>query len=253
VDRSFDALVAEADSAPIVGWNFDWLIGRATEELPSWGYSHLLAERYRQCPKVLDLQSGDGERLASLLHLPPLMVATEGYGPNLTRAAQLLRSRAGVFVVGTDDRHELLPFSGATFDLVTSRHPISTWWTEIERVLRPGGSYLSQQVGPDSLRELSEFIMGPWPEGSARDPQLAARQAADAGLVVTDLRDEWLRTVFYDIGAVIYFLRLVIWIVPGFSVRRYRDRLWLLYQQMERDGHFVSYASRFLIEAAKPT
>jgi SAM-dependent methyltransferase len=253
VGRSFEALSDEAESVPIAGWNFDWLHGRATEELPSWRYSDLLDERYQWSQRVLDLQSGDGERLASLTHLPPLLVATEGYGPNLTRAGQRLPSRAGAFVVGTDDRHEMLPFIGATFDLVTSRHPITTWWKEIERVLRPGGCYLSQQVGPDSLRELSEFIMGPWPEGSDRDPHLAERQATDAGLVVTDLREERLQTVFYDIGAVIYFLRLVVWIVPGFSVHRYRDRLSSLHEQIERDGSFVSYASRFLIEAGKPT
>src|SRR5580704_9812515 len=101
----------------------------------------------------------------------------------------------------------MLPFVGALFDLVTSRHPITTWWTEIGRVLRPGGSYLSQQVGKDSLKELSELIMGPHLQGSTRDPRVAEQQAADAGLVVTDLREERLQTVFYDIGAVVYFLR----------------------------------------------
>jgi SAM-dependent methyltransferase len=252
VDQSFESLIADAESAPIVGWNFDWLDGRATEERPSWEYSRLLSERYQQAEKVLDLQSGSGEMLATLSHLPPFLVATEGYSPNLTLAAQRLRSR-GVHVVGTDDGHELLPFSDAVFDLVTSRHPVTTWWKEIERVLRPGGSYLSQQVGPNSLRELSEYIMGPWRAGSARDPRRAARQAADAGLVVTDLREERLRTVFYDVGAVVYFLRLVIWIVPNFSINRYRDRLWSLHQQIHRDGQYVAHASRFLIEASKPS
>jgi hypothetical protein len=148
------------------------------------------------------LQSGGGEMLASLPHFPALLVATEGYGPNLVHAANRLRQR-GAFIVGTDDKHKVLPFSDATFDLVTSRHPVSTWWTEIERVLLPGGSYLSQHVGPDSVRDLSEFIMGPWPEGPGRDPRLAEQEATAAGLMITDLREERLRTVFYDIGAVV--------------------------------------------------
>jgi hypothetical protein len=59
--------------------------------------------------------------------------------------------------------------------------------------------------------------------------------------------------VFYDVGAVVYFLRLVIWIVPNFSVERYRDRLWSLHQQIGRDGRYVAHASRFLIEESKPT
>ncbi len=252
VDQSFESLIAEAQAAPIVGWNFDWLQGRATEERPSWQYSRLLAERYRHAEKVVDLQSGSGEMLARLPHLPSLLVATEGYLPNLTLAAQRLRP-LGVHVVGTDDRREVLPFSDGVFDLITSRHPITTWWKEIERVLRPGGAYLSQQVGPNSMRELSEYIVGPWLKGSARDSHLAAEKAADAGLVVTDLREERLRTSFYDVGAVVYFLRLVVWIVPDFSVERYRDQLWSLHQQIVREGQYVTHASRFLIEASKPS
>jgi len=108
------------------------------------------------------------------------------------------------------------------FELVTSRHPVDTWWDEIARVLRPGGSYLSQQVGPGSLADLSEFLMGPLPAGSKREPDLARGAAEQAGLVVTDLRCERPRTAFFDIGAVVFFLRLVVWIVPGFTVDRYR-------------------------------
>lgn len=251
MDQFFEALVAEANSTPIRGWNFEWLAGRATEERPSWQYSKLVAERFEQSRRALDLQSGGGEMLASVPSLPPLLVATEGYLPNVVHAADRLRQR-GAFVVATDDEHEMLPFCDAMFDLVTSRHPITTWWPEIERVLLPGGTYLSQQIGPDSVRDLSEFIMGPWPKSSARNPRLAEHEAIGAGLVITDLRQERLRTVFYDIGAVVYFLRLVIWIVPDFSVERYRDRLWTLHQKIQRDGRYVAHASRFLIEARKP-
>jgi len=54
-------------------------------------------------------------------------------------------------------------------------------------------------------------------------PFADARAAAEAaGLRVIDLRMESLHTEFRDIGAVIYFLRKVIWIVPGFTVARAR-------------------------------
>jgi hypothetical protein len=145
-----------------------------------------------------------------------------------------------------------LPLRDDAFELVTSRHPVATWWDEIARVLRPGGTYLSQQVGPDSLRELAEYLMGPLPAGSARDPDAAVTAAEHAGLVVTDLRVERPRTEFYDIGSVVYFLRLVVWIVPDFSVPRYRDRLRALHEHIVRDGCFATTASRFLIEASKP-
>ncbi len=247
---SFEQLIAEAQSASIEGWDFSWLAGRATEERPSWRYSETVAKRATSAVSMLDLQSGGGEMLAGLPHLPPLVVATEGYAPNVAVASRRLGAR-GAYVVATQD--DRLPFSDDTFDLVTSRHPIATWWDEICRVLLPGGTYLSQQVGPNSVGELSDYMLGPRPQGSRRDPQLARVAAQKAGLVVVDLREERLRTVFHDVGAVVYFLRLVIWIVPDFTVDRFRDRLRALHEQIERNGPFVAYASRFLIEARKPS
>ncbi|KJK50567.1 hypothetical protein UK12_33690, partial [Saccharothrix sp. ST-888] len=49
-----------------------------------------------------------------------------------------------------------LPFSDEAFDLVTRRHPLTVWWEEIARVLRPGGTYLAQHVGHSSVFELVE-------------------------------------------------------------------------------------------------
>src|SRR5438552_1644335 len=216
VSRPFDDLIEEAVAAPIRGWDFTWLDGRATEERPPWRYSAQLAERARLSSAMLDLQSGDGRMLAELPERPPLLVASEGYAPNVALAAHRLIP-AGGFVVVTHDDRSAIPFRRETFDLVTSRHPVDTWWTEIARVLRPGGTYLSQQVGPHTVRELSEVMLGPLPPGSKRDPQLAQRLAEEAGLRVVDLQEARLRTVFYDVGAVVYFLRLVVWIVPGFT------------------------------------
>jgi hypothetical protein len=68
---------------------------------------------------------------------------------------------------------------------------------------------------------------------------------------VTDLRAESLRTEFRDIGSVIYFLRKVIWIVPGFTVDAYRGRLKALHDQIEQTGPFRATTRRFLIEAVK--
>ena len=83
------------------------------------------------------------------------------------------------------------------------------------------------------------------------DSQRAARSAEKAGLAVVDLRQESLLTVFNDVGAVVYFLRKVLWTVPGFTVEKYRDRLLALHDQILREGPFKAHAERFLIEALK--
>lgn len=251
MEGSFEELIAEAKAAPIDGWDFSWLSGRATEERPSWGYSRLLVERARDVLSLLDLQTGGGELLGQLPRLPRLTVATEGWEPNVGRAARRLQPRGARVVVAQEDR-PTLPFASDSFDLVVSRHPVVTWWDEVARILRPGGRYFSQQVGPHSMREVTEFFMGPQPATSAREPELARQEARAAGLRVDGLRTERLRATFADVGAIVYFLRLVIWTVPGFNVEKYRDRLSAMHREITANGPFVAHATRFLIEATKP-
>ncbi|KPC93191.1 class I SAM-dependent methyltransferase [Streptomyces albus] len=250
--RSFDDLVAEAASVSVDGWDFSWLEGRATEERPSWGYQRLMSARLATVSSALDVQTGGGEVLAEAEKLPPAMAATEAWPPNVAKATALLRPR-GVIVVADGDEPPL-PFADNAFELVTSRHPVRAWWSEIARVLEPGGSYLAQHVGPASVFELVEFFLGPQPEARRRRrPEDERAEAEAAGLEVVDLRAERLRMEFFDIGAVVYFLRKVIWMVPGFTVERYRDRLRDLHERIETDGPFVAHSARFLIEARKPT
>lgn len=124
-----------------------------------------------------------------------------------------------------------------------SRHPVELVWPEIARVLRPGGVFFSQQVGAGSNRELTDFLMGPQPVAPGSSAGWAADQAKRAGLVVVDLREEALRTVFNDVGTVVYFLRKVLWTVPGFTVDGYRDQLRRMHETIRSEGPFVAHAS----------
>ncbi len=248
---SFDELVARAGAACVDGWEFSWLDGRATEQRPSWGYQRLMGQRMAPATAALDIQTGGGEVLAGVPKLPPVAVATESWPPNLARATRNLRPR-GVVVVADEDSPPL-PFADGAFDLVVSRHPVRIWWDEIARVLEPGGTYLSQQIGPDNLHEVKEYFLGPIPLGrSGGEPELVRDGARAAGLEVVDLRSESLLVEFFDVGAVVYFLRKVIWIVPDFTVEKYRDRLVDLHRLIEREGRFVAHSRRLLVEARKP-
>ncbi|MFG3583729.1 class I SAM-dependent methyltransferase [Streptomyces sp. NPDC047990] len=252
VPRTFDELVAEAASASVEGWDFSWFEGRATEQRPSWGYARAMGERLAEAVAALDIQTGGGEVLASAPRLPPVMAATEGWPPNVAKATALLRPRGAVVVAAPEDAP--LPFADGAFDLVTSRHPVRAHWTEIARVLSPGGTYFSQQVGPASVFELVEHFVGRQPDAvrNARHPDRARADAAAAGLDVVDLRAERLRVEFFDIGAVVHFLRKVIWMVPGFTVDRYLPQLRSLHERIEAEGPFVAHSTRLLVEARKP-
>jgi len=63
---------------------------------------------------------------------------------------------------------------------------------------------------------------------------------------------ERLRVSFHDVGAVVYFLRKVVWTVPGFSGDGYRDRLRDLDSLIRREGPFLAHSTRVLVEAHRP-
>jgi SAM-dependent methyltransferase len=246
---NFEELVQEGESPPVAGWDFSWFAGRATEERPAWGYSRLLAQRMRDATAAVDLQTGGGEVLATIPQAPPVLVATESWAPNLEVARANLRPLGATVVAAADGPG--LPFRSGAFDLVVSRHPVRTWWDEVARVLRPGGTFLSQQIGTGTVRELAEAMRGPLPPRPGQGTAQTAAAARTAGLVVVDLRHQSLRTVFHDIGAVVYFLRKVVWIVPDFTVERYRAQLAELHRHIQAHGPFVAHAQRFLIEARR--
>lgn len=200
----------------------------------------------------LDIQTGGGEVLAGAgaETFPPTLVATEGWPPNLARATALLHP-LGVVVVA--DREEPpLPFADDAFDLVISRHPATVHWSEIARVLAPGGTYFAQHVGGGANVEISEHFLGPLDLGDARDHEVEADQARASGLEVVQCRNERLQLEFFDVGAMVFFLRKVVWTVPDFTVHRHRTRLRGLHDQIERDGVFRSTMSRTLFEARQP-
>ncbi len=146
-----------------------------------------------------------------------------------------------------------LPFPDGSFQLVTSRHPVRPDWTEIHRVLEPGGHYVAQHVGPASAFELIEHFLGPLPEArSGRDPQRECAAAQDAGLVVTKLRTARCRMEFFDVGAVVWILRKCVWWVPDFTVEKYLDELAELDRRMRRGKPFVAHSTRHLIQAQRP-
>ena len=248
--KPFDALVAEAETADVSGWGFDWLAGRASEERPPWGYARLLAQRLASVESALDLDTGGGEVLAEAERFPPRMIATEAWPPNAQKARERLGARGVQVVEVASDA--ALPFVDASFALVTSRHPVRPDWAEIHRVLQPGGHYFAQHVGPASAFELIEHFLGPLPrERRQRDPQEEAAAAQAAGLVVTDLRTARSGMIFHDVGAVVWILRKCVWWVPDFSVEKYGGALLALDRQMREGQPFVAHSTRHLIEARR--
>lgn len=138
-----------------------------------------------------------------------------GHGGGRVMAAQRGRGDATAASAGSggcgDSGRAAAALCESAFDLVVSRHPAVVWWNEIARVLRPGGAYFAQHVGPATMWELVEHFLGPQPDARARrHPYREAEEARAAGLGIVDVRYERLRAKFFDIAAAVFFLRKVI-------------------------------------------
>jgi SAM-dependent methyltransferase len=199
---------------------------------------------------MMDLGTGGGELLASLAPLPPDTHATESYSPNQAIARARL-APLGVTLHTTEEDAPRLPFPDERFDLVISRHD-SYDPLEIYRVLKKGGGFITQQVGGLDNLELNQVlekeISYPFTDCSlAKD----LTGLYDAGFLITRAEKAALRSVFKDIGAVVYYLKAIPWQVPGFSPSSHAEGLIRLHNIIERQGEFLATAHRFMIVARK--
>jgi hypothetical protein len=96
------------------------------------------------------------------------------------------------------------------------------------------------------------FLLGPQPRDPVPRIERLRQQVLQAGLELAELREERTRVEFFDVAAVVYFLRKVVWTVPGFTAEQYRDKLRDIDRLIRRDGAFVSHSSRILLDARKP-
>jgi len=65
------------------------------------------------------------------------------------------------------------------------------------------------------------------------------------------VREQALRVEFFDVGAVVHFLKKVLWTVPGFTVDGYTEPLARMRRHIQGYGSFVSHSQRFFIEARR--
>jgi len=247
----FDELLIDAERTLFEGWDFSLFGNRFTEQPTSWDYRSQIKPHMDKAAHVLDMGTGGGEFLASMLPSTAEVSATEGYAPNVPIARDRL-APLGVAVAQTHtENNEDLPFPDGEFDLVMNRHE-SFDATELARVMAPGGIFITQQVGGTDLAELNEQLGAPPPTHIAWDVATAMAQLTAAGFTVIDAREEHCDGAFADIGAVVLFLRISPWQLEGFTVPKYRDRLRRMHERIEADGSLPVRHHRFLLTCQAP-
>ncbi len=254
--KSYEELLKEALEWKISGWDFTHLKGRLVEEPTPWHYNSRVEELLPATKSLLDMGTGGGELLSTLHPLPLESYATEGYPPNVPVAGDRLR-KLGVEVVQAycDDNWVIeqrggMPFRDSSIDLVINRHE-SFNAGEVFRVLKAGGTFITQQVGSKLKRELNEFlgVADQWhPEWNMR---VASRQLEDASFTIKEQQEAETQSLFMDIGAVVCYLRIASWQIDDFEVRRFESRLRMLDRKIREEGHFLTTNRLFYIKAVK--
>jgi len=241
----------EESIAQIRGWDFSHIHGRYEEEnaLP-WDYKTIIHELLREDMKLLDYDTGGGEFLLSLHHPYRNTAATEGYPPNV----QLCREK--LLPLGIDLREcadaSHVPFNDSSFDIIINRHgdfdPSEIW-----RMLKTGGFFITQQVGCENDRELIDAVL-PWLEKPVSHNNLKEQREAfeKAGFDILNAEEAFPPICFFDVGAFVWFAHIIEWEFPGFSVEKCFDRLLNLQKIIETDGKIEGTTHRYLIIAQKP-
>jgi ubiquinone/menaquinone biosynthesis C-methylase UbiE len=240
-----------AEKQPFSGWDFSYLDDKVINELPPWSYETMVRQQMAQAKAVLDLGTGGGEKLLEFKDVfPPKLAVTEGYIPNLELARRRLAPYGVQVRYSEAALAEILPFGDAEFDLVIDRH---TGYNtrEVERVLKPGGVFLTQQVEGKSLLDLFDaFDCQPhWPYFNLA---FALERVAETGLVV-EMAQEWSgKKIFKDVAALVYYLKAIPWVVDDFTVETHLPYLVRQQERLESEGQLVFHERLLVLQARKP-
>jgi SAM-dependent methyltransferase len=191
------------------GWDWSRLEGRQLTEALPWDYGEIARSALRPETRLLDMGTGGGEFLLSPGHPPKNCSVTEGYAPNLRLCEERL-APLGVTVrgIGESDR---IPYGDAEFDLVLNRHE-SFDAEEVFRVLKPDGSFITQQVGCWNNRALIEALLpGQKTLFPGHDLEGARKKLECAGFIIERAEESFPLARFMDIGAVVYYAKIIEW------------------------------------------
>ncbi len=248
-DKQVKDWQAVEEDAMVHGWDFSPVEGHVIDAPLPWDYMAQAKKLLRPEMRLLDLDTGGGERLMELEHPMENVWCTENYAPNVALSKERLEP-LGAHVFEAPNEHAL-PFEDAQFDIVLCRH--GTYDPkEVFRVLKPGGLFLTQQVGEHNNREFVQFLL---PDAPAPYPgwnlDNCGEALEDAGFAVCDRREAILPTRITDVPALIWFAKVLPWEFQNFSVEACAEQLRAAEKLVQERGGLQGSYHRFLLLGRK--
>ena len=149
------------------------------------------------------------------------------------------------------DSDNSLPIKDNKFDIVINRHE-SFNASEVFRILRANGIFITQQVGKENNSDLARYLN---PDAKILYPDAYLEKQVEylskAGFDILFKKEEFPKSRFYDIGAFAYFANIIGWEFQDFDIEKMIDKLYKLNSDIERDGYLSSTEHRYIIVAKK--
>lgn len=233
------------ESMSFKGWDFSYLENRWDCELLPWNYKDIVLKYLKPNYMLLDIGTGSGEFLLSLNHPHKNTSVTEMWKPNV----ELCRKKLGEIGIDVNEvlNDEELPFKDNTFDIIINRQA-SYSIKEVKRILKPNGLFITQQVGGLNNKRLCDFLIkNHIPKYKEKNLNNAIRDSIDNrfDIIYSDEYFPYYR--FKDIGALVYYAKVIVWEFPGFSVDKAFKELLSLNEMLNKDGYIESFAHRYII------
>ena len=124
--------------------------------------------------------------------------------------------------------------------------------SELFRILKPNGLFITQQVGAYNNKELATFF-----DENHQDsfPKMtfdaSLKRLKDNGFNIIFSDEYYPILKFYDLGAIAYFAKIIEWEFLNFNVRDNIDKFMILQDELEKNGYISSKEHRFIIVAKK--
>ena len=225
------------------GWSFEDLNVSYSAGREPWDYEAAARVLLTGASRVVDLGTGGGEAFSRILaaNRDVRAFATEEWHVNAPIAVRRLR----IPVVQASSLD--LPFRAAAFDLVLSRHE-AIGPAEIDRVLAPGGVFLTQQVVPDNWPELRRYF--PRKTVHPRHDIEYAAAFRSLGYVVEQQQCMY-QAVFASLEGLVFVLLVTPWDID-LDVVADAEALLAVERDLARDQGIALTEGRYLLNARKP-
>jgi SAM-dependent methyltransferase len=239
-------LAAQASARRSTGWGGFPVAKRDLDGPEPWDYEARARDLILESRCTVDLGTGGGEVFSRIaVAAGGRLVASEEWHVNAKVAGKRLAA-VGIPVLHASSL--ATPLRSGSFDLVLSRHEAIDP-PEVDRILAPAGTFLTQQMAPEHWPELRRFL----PRQAVFADHWLGYQAwfREHGYDVEARRFDY-RTAFGSLADLVYMLAVAPWEVPDFDVERDFAALLAIEAALTGPVGIVLSEGKYLLEARKP-